>query len=131
MGSENGKAETLSQMRVVACEERRSLNMTEPQKRNSSLFPGVTIFPELQRQKIPERNKLREKKLQRVVGLNDTEFRRLNDMSEQQFKVFMGSVLKKENPAVSSTDEPEEKKPISRKPRTLREKMQLKGWVVL
>jgi len=106
--------------------------MTETQKHNSTLLPGVTIFPELQRQKIPEHGKLREKKLQRVIGLSKTEFRRLkNSMSEQQFKAFMDSVLKKEKPAVSSVGEPEERRPISREPRTLREKMQLKGWVIL
>ncbi len=52
-------------------------------------------------------------------------------MSGQQFKAFMDSVLKKEKPAVSSVGEPEEKRHVSREPRTLREKMQLKGWVVL
>lgn len=106
--------------------------MTETHKHNSALFPGVTIFPELQRQETLGHGKPGEKKLQQVIGLNNTEFRRLKDsMSGQQFKVFMGSGLKKEKPAVSSVGEPEEMRPISREPRTLREKMQLKGWVVL
>jgi len=132
MGSENGKAETLPQMRTVAREERRSLKMTETHKHNSTLLPGVTIFPELQREKIPKHDKPREKKLQQVIALNNTEFHRLKDsMSGQQFKAFMDSVLKKEKPAVSSVGEPEEKRHVSREPRTLREKMQLKGWVVL
>ena len=122
MGSENGKAETLPQMRTVAREERRSLNMTETHKHNSTLLPEVTIFPELQRQKIPEHGKPREKKLQQVIGLSKTEFHRLKDsMSEQQFKAFMDSVLKKEKPAVSSVGEPEERRPISRDSNSSRE----------
>lgn len=36
--------------------------MTETQKRNSSLFPGVTVFPELQKQKIREHNRPSEEK---------------------------------------------------------------------
>lgn len=103
----------------------------ETYKPNSWLLPGVTVFPELERPRSLELNKSCEKALQKILALNDREFQRLKTtMARQEFKVFMNSVLKKKKPAVSFFSELEEKKPISSKPRTLREKMQRKGWVI-
>lgn len=75
----------------------------------------------------------REKRLQRTLGLNVTEFRRLkNSMSKQQFEAFLDSVLKKEK-STENLPQPieEESKPRSlREPRTLHEKMRGKRWVI-
>jgi len=75
----------------------------------------------------------REKRLQRTLELNVTEFQRLkNGMSKLQFEAFLDSVLKKEKP-MENLPRPieEESKPRSlREPRTLHEKMKGKRWVV-
>lgn len=73
----------------------------------------------------------REKELQRIIGLSDSEFQRLKSaMSEQQLELFIDSVLKKQKTVENFSQlVQEESKPLTRTQNiSLRDRMQARGW---
>ncbi|MFQ6074155.1 MAG: hypothetical protein ACE5KC_02935 [Candidatus Bathyarchaeia archaeon] len=72
----------------------------------------------------------RERELQRVIGLSDGELQRLKgSLSEQQYELFVNSVLTRQKPARDSPLIREENKHVSHaQGLSLRDSMRTRGW---